>query len=136
MSTIVVGYDGSETAKHALERAAAIAAPTGSTVTVVSVVYVAAPAGRAGLYVDPDDVAEVRHELAEAEEILAWKGVQAETIERRGDAAEAILETAEEVGADLIVVGTRGLNVAERLVLGSVSTRIIHEAPCDVLVVR
>jgi nucleotide-binding universal stress UspA family protein len=43
---------------------------------------------------------------------------------------------ASDEGADLIVVGTRGLNVAQRALLGSVSTKIVHHAACDVLVVR
>ena len=47
-----------------------------------------------------------------------------------------IVQEAEESGADLIVVGTRGLNAAKRLVLGSVSTNVVHHAPCDVLVVH
>jgi nucleotide-binding universal stress UspA family protein len=47
-----------------------------------------------------------------------------------------IVETADELGADLIVVGTRNGNALERLVLGSTSTKVLHHAHCDVLVVR
>ena len=50
--------------------------------------------------------------------------------------AEVIIEAAKQANADLIVVGTHGHGAAKRLVLGSVSTKLAHEAPCDVLVVR
>ena len=46
------------------------------------------------------------------------------------------MEEAEESDADLIIIGTRGLSVAKRMLLGSVSTNVVHHAPCDVLVVR
>lgn len=134
MKNIVVGYDGSEPAKRALERAAEIA--QGATVTVVSAVHVLAPVGRAAVQIDPDEIAERRGELAEAKALLSGKGVAVKTVESHGDPADGIVETAKESGADLIVVGTRGANLASRVLLGSVSTKVVHEAPCDVLVVR
>jgi nucleotide-binding universal stress UspA family protein len=134
MRNIVVGYDGSETAKRALERAAELA--SGAAVTVVSAVHVHPAAGRSAGPVDPDEVSERRQELAEAEALLGEKGITPELVEGHGDPADVIVDQAKESGADLIVVGTRGLSMAERVLLGSVSTRVIHEAPCDVLVVR
>jgi nucleotide-binding universal stress UspA family protein len=53
-----------------------------------------------------------------------------------GEAAAEIVRIARESGADLIVLGARGLNPLKRLVLGSVSTKVLHDAPCDVLVVK
>ena len=47
-----------------------------------------------------------------------------------------MVQEAEASDADLIVVGTRGLHATKRLFLGSVSTKVVHHAPCDVLVVR
>jgi len=134
MKNIVVGYDGSDAARRALERAAEIA--NGATVTVVSVVHVMPPVGRAAVQIDPDEIAERRHELDEAKTLLAGKAVAVKTVESHGDPAKGIVETARDAGADLIVVGTRGANVASRVLLGSVSTKVVHEAPCDVLVVR
>lgn len=58
------------------------------------------------------------------------------THELDGDPAASILEVAEQVGADLIVVGARGLGAAERFVRGSVSTKVAHHSPCDVLIVE
>jgi nucleotide-binding universal stress UspA family protein len=47
-----------------------------------------------------------------------------------------IVQEAEDSGADLIIVGTRGHNAAQRVLMGSVSTNVVHHAKCDVLVVR
>ena len=136
MRNIVVGYDGSETAKRALERTAELASKEGATVTAVSAVQVLPPAGRSAGAIDPDEVTERRQELSEAEAFLAEKGIKANLVEGHGDPAEVIVDAAKETGADLIVVGTRGLSTAERVLLGSVSTKVLHDAPCDVLVVR
>ncbi len=59
-----------------------------------------------------------------------------ETFARQGDAADAILDVAEEQHADLIVVGNRGMTGASRFLLGSVPNKISHHAPCSVLIVR
>jgi nucleotide-binding universal stress UspA family protein len=53
-----------------------------------------------------------------------------------GQPAPAIIAAAEEPGVDLVVIGARGLGVLGRLVLGSVSDRVVHHAPCPVLVVK
>lgn len=135
MEKIVLGYDGSENAEQALERAAAIA--DGATVTVVSAVHVHPTARKTGAHlVDHDEVAERQRCLAAAREFLDARGIATRTVEAHGDPAAAIVDEARAQHADLIVVGTHGRNRAERLVLGSVSTKVVHEAPCDVLVVR
>ena len=59
-----------------------------------------------------------------------------ETFARQGDAADAILDVAEEQRADLIVVGNKGMTGAKRFLLGSVPNKISHHAPCSVLIVR
>jgi len=53
-----------------------------------------------------------------------------------GSPDSRIVETAEKIGADLIIVGSHGYNRWERLLLGSVSDSVVHHAPCSVLVVR
>jgi nucleotide-binding universal stress UspA family protein len=53
-----------------------------------------------------------------------------------GDPADEILKAAKQIEAELIVMGARSLGTVERLVLGSVSTKIMHEAGCDVLIVK
>lgn len=135
---LVVGYDGSDDARRALERASRFAA--GDAVLVVSVVPLSAPAGRGPAGVEARQI-EVHHEqLEEARKVLASHGVEARLIETLGnpigDAADALMHVARDQGAELIVVGTRGLGGLKRLVLGSVSAKLVREAPCDVLVVR
>jgi nucleotide-binding universal stress UspA family protein len=131
---IVVGYDGSEAARRALERAAELAG-YGTTVTVVSVAPAVYGNGLPPL-ADPDDVERARRLLDKARDELVSRHVTVSTRDSIGDAAEQIVETAEELGADLVVVGTHNGNAIERLVLGSTSTSVVHHAPCDVLVVR
>ena len=133
---IVVGYDGSEHAKRALAKAAALA--DGGEVYVVAGVHLTAPMGRSGGRgdEDPHEAAESDRALDEAQAFLKGKGVKVTTVKGIGDPAKALVEQAQESGADLIVVGSRGLSGAERLTLGSVSTHVVHHSPCDVLVVK
>jgi nucleotide-binding universal stress UspA family protein len=131
---IVVGYDGSEPAQRALDRAAELAG-YGTTVTVVSVAPSVYTQGLQPV-ADPDDTERARTLLAEARERLVLRQVHVSTRDAIGEPAAMIVETADELGADLIVVGTRNGNALERLVLGSTSTKVLHHAHCDVLVVR
>lgn len=138
MEQIVVGFDGSEHSRRALERAADLAGD-GTVLSVVCAADVARllrdPAGGTGP-VDPADAEARAAALAEARTYLEGRGINARLVEGHGNPADVIVQEAEDSGADLIVVGTRGLNAAKRLVLGSVSTNVVHHAPCDVLVVR
>ena len=69
-------------------------------------------------------------------EALKGSGVEVETMPREGDPADAILDVAEEKGADLIVVGNKGMTGAKRFLLGSVPNKISHHAPCSVMIIR
>ena len=137
MERIVVGFDGSEHGRKALARAADIA--DGATIAVVAAANVARllrdPAGGVAP-VDPAEAEARTNALAEAREYLEGRGIKGVFVEGHGNPADVIVQEAEDSGADLIVIGTRGLNAAQRLVLGSVSTNVVHHAPCDVLVVR
>jgi nucleotide-binding universal stress UspA family protein len=136
METIVVGFDGSEHGLRALERAAQLARG-GATIRVVSAVDVTRFSRSGGTSaVDPAEADERTKALEEARTYLASQGVQADFVEGTGDPADVLCLDAEETGADLIVVGTRGLSSAKRWLVGSVSTKVVQHAPCDVLVVR
>jgi nucleotide-binding universal stress UspA family protein len=137
MDRIVVGFDGSDHARKALARAVEIAG--GATIAVVAAAgpqrLLRDPAGG----VSPEDPADAdarTNALAEAREYLGGKGIDGVYVEGHGHPADVIVQEAEESGADLIIVGTRGLNAARRMLIGSVSTTVVHHAPCDVLVVR
>jgi nucleotide-binding universal stress UspA family protein len=138
MQTIVVGYDETEPAKRALERAADLVGAFGSKLIVISVAPVLTPSGGHGSGgPDPTDPPEKHsEELAHAREYLDGRGVSAEYVAAVGPPADGIVATAEEHGADLIVVGTREPSMLERLVGSSVSQSVSHHAHCDVLIVH
>lgn len=132
---ILVAYDGSEGAKRALEQAAELA-HNGASVSVVSVAEPLPQFGRAGAMLLPEEDEERQRELLDAKAVLAAKGIDASVMERKGDAATMIIDEAEKEGSEVIVMGTRGLNTAQRWLMGSVSSRVVQHAPCDVMVVR
>jgi nucleotide-binding universal stress UspA family protein len=133
---ILLAYDGSDGAKRALEQAAELAQSDGRSVTVVSVAETL-NLGRGGSHIVPEDEdSERKRELAEAVALLSDRGVKVRAVERKGEPAAMIIDEAENEHSELIVIGTRGLNAAKRAVLGSVSTDVVHRAPCSVLVVR
>jgi nucleotide-binding universal stress UspA family protein len=132
MKNIVVAYDGSEQAEAALDRAAELGR-TGASVTVVTAVGLGIH-GVTGRSMGARDEDEVDRQKGVLDAGVAH--LKAKSVEGEGDAADVIIEAANEAKADLIIVGTRGLNAAKRALLGSVSTKVAHNAPCDVLIVR
>ena len=138
MKTIVVGYDNTEPSQRALERAADIAEKFGSRLVVTSVSPVLIPSGTHGTGgIDPTDPPEQHQaELEQAKQYLSGRNLSAELQPASGDAAEAIVEAAEQTGATLIVVGTREPGTLERLLGTSVSQAVSKHAHCDVLIVH
>ncbi len=142
---IVAGTDGSDTAKTAVRYAVDLARELGARLHIVSAY-------------EPASDQRLRNEKVEVPKDLQWMvnpredvlslledarlqaraaGVErVETFARQGDAADAILDVAEEQRSDLIVVGNRGMTGAKRFLLGSVPNKISHHAPCSVLIVR
>jgi len=144
-ASIVVGTDGSDTATSAVRYAIDLARELGARLQIVSAY-------------EPVSDQRLRNERIEVPKDLQWiinphedvlamldraradaqlAGVeQVETFARQGDAADAILDVAEEQSSDLIVVGNRGMTGAKRFLLGSVPNKVSHHAPCSVLIVR
>ena len=143
--TIVVGTDGSETAKEAVRQASELARAIGASILLVSA-YEPVTEGRLRQERSevPEDVSwmvnpreDVQGVLDDAAEKMRETGVETvETFAREGDPADAILDVAEERGADLIVVGNKGMTGARRFLLGSVPNKVSHHAPCNVMIVR
>ncbi len=142
-SGIVVGTDGSETAAKAVRVATEMAEVHGSRLHVVTAYEPVLPAlskeerdalGELAWMASPGELAE--RLVAEAAERAAGAGIEVETHVHAGDAAHAVIEVAEARGADLIVVGNKGLSSPARFLLGSVPSKVVHHAPCHVLVVR
>ena len=143
--SIVVGTDGSETAKEAVRQAAELAKRMSAELLLVSAYE---PVSEARLRQErrdvPEDVSwmvnpreDVQAVLDEEAERLRGEGLEnVETVAREGDPADAILDVAEEKNADLIVVGNKGMTGARRFLLGSVPNKVSHHAPCNVMIVR
>jgi len=144
---IVVGTDGSQRAHLAVDAAISLAQQYGATLHVVHahhVISAAHAAAGADVGVAPVDVIEANAGIHEEGQAIcdqavkraAQAGINAEAHCVGGDAAEALIHVAETTGADLIVVGNRGMEGVRRFLLGNVPNKISHHAPCSVLIVR
>lgn len=134
---VIVGYDESDTSKHVLERAVAIAKAFGSELIVTSVAPAMMSSTRSGGPIDPTDPPEAHIEdLHHARTYLEGEGVKADLVPAVGDPARTIAELAKERDADLIVVGTHEPNVIARLFGQSVTETVVHKVHCDVLIVH
>ena len=142
--SIVVGTDGSETAGEAVREAIELAKAIGASIELVSAYE---PVSRERLREEarqaPGDMQwminareDVEATLKEACERVQAAGIEVNSYAREGDPADAILDVAEERGADLIVVGNKGMTGAKRFLLGSVPNKVSHHAPCSVLIIR
>jgi nucleotide-binding universal stress UspA family protein len=140
---VVVGIDGSETSREALRWAAGEAASRGAELHVVHAWDVpslgagvgATPGRRQGTA--PEAQRQVAEDLVSSEiaaELRDLSGVEVRSSIGRGSAAGVLLEAAR--GADLLVVGSRGLGGFAGLLLGSVSAKMASHAPCPVVIVR
>jgi nucleotide-binding universal stress UspA family protein len=144
-SRIVVGTDGSETAIEAVRQATELAKLSGARLDIVSA-FEPIPQQRvkAEAREAPGDV---QYEISPREDVnlildaatgeakkAGIEEVQAHA--REGEPADAILDVAEEINADLIVVGNKGMTGARRFLLGSVPNKVSHHAPSSVIIVR
>lgn len=138
--SIIAAVDGSPVGRNILSKAVEQARLRNTTLHVVhvfqppTVVY-----GMAGAYIFDE------HALAESEQNAVWEavgpqledaGVEWVRADLSGYPPTAITEYAKSVDATLIVIGTRGHGEFRALVLGSTSHGVIHDSPCDVLVVK
>jgi nucleotide-binding universal stress UspA family protein len=140
--TIVVGTDGSPTARQAVAHAAQLAALCNARLHIVH----AYRPPQAMLVADVATIAVPadmhQHAAETAREICADAASEAKrlgaTVEEHtvpADPGDALINMAEHVGADLLVVGNRGMSGVRRFVLGSVPNKVSHHSPCNLLIV-
>jgi nucleotide-binding universal stress UspA family protein len=132
VESIIVGTDGTDTAERAVDRAGAMARAFGSTVHVLSAYSddktPLVGAGKQG------DRTHAEQHVDRARERLAKQGVESETHLTNQEPGRALVAIADEQGAQMIVVGNKGMTGARRI-LGSVPNYVSHHADCDVLIV-
>jgi nucleotide-binding universal stress UspA family protein len=142
--SIVVGTDGSDTARQAVRQAIELARSVGARIELVSAYEPVSDARLRERSIQvPEDLQwminpreDVQATLEQAADEIRAAGVEVEVFARQGDPADAILDVAEERGSDLIVVGNKGMTGAKRFLLGSVPNKVSHHAPCSVLIIR
>jgi nucleotide-binding universal stress UspA family protein len=138
---IVVGTDGSGRATVAVNEAFDLARMAGATVHTVYAVHPVVVAGFHDAVTTQVEIDSLRQEVEAIRDRALAQG------ERLGvpvefhspgssDAAGALIKIAEEVDADLVVVGNRGMSGVTRFVLGSVPNKVSHHCPCSVLIVN
>ncbi|MGH3359259.1 MAG: universal stress protein [Nocardioidaceae bacterium] len=131
MSTIVVGYVPKQEGRAALDRAAAEAVLRKARLVVVN-------SHRGGRDYDRDDALETEQQLQEVRDKLNEAGVEHEIrqLVRGMDPADDLLNVAEDLNADFIVIGLRRRSPVGKLILGSNAQRVLLDAPCPVLAVK
>jgi nucleotide-binding universal stress UspA family protein len=141
LHNIVVGIDGSEQACHAAAISSDIARRSGATLHFVTIVR--PPEGWWGIVGSPPTPSALSKSLTEAQrEILDsvvaaidLTDIEVVQVEDVGDPARMLLDYADKVDADLMIIGRRGAGLIERIMLGSVANRVMHDAECPVMLV-
>jgi nucleotide-binding universal stress UspA family protein len=141
MARILLATDGSPSARSATRKAVELARATGWPLTIATVWHLPVTGFAYEPLVTVPEVEEavregVRGALAAAAETARTEGIEPETVLLDGIPADEICALAEQREAGLIVIGSHGWGPMRRLLFGSVSSAVLHHAPCPVLVVR
>lgn len=141
LKKILIATDGSETAEKAADFGIQIAGLSGTKVYAVYVIdttpYYSIPLDEIWSKDVYAQLEEMGHQATSyVEKIAKAAGMETESIVLKGDPAEKIVNFAEEHNVDMIIVGSLGKGKFERLVIGSVSEKVVRHAKVPVLVVR
>jgi len=137
MKNILVAHDGSKSSEKALKKAFQIAEAFDSSVTVLSVipeVYLTELMEMDRARISESLTEDAKKMMAKIKAKAKIKSLK--TVIRQGSPAEEILKAAQRIKADVIVTGSHGRHGAQKFLLGSVSSKIVDHAVCDVLVVK
>ncbi|WP_413173481.1 universal stress protein [Anabaena azotica] len=131
--TVLFPIDQSRAAREAAEVVTNVVQKYGSRLILLSVVEEAAPdAPNADPMMSPEAVAKL---LENAQALFSQQGIIAEVLERQGKPAFTICDVADEIEANLIIMGCRGLGLTDEGATDSVTSRVINLSPCPVLIV-
>jgi nucleotide-binding universal stress UspA family protein len=138
MKKILIAHDGSKSSEKALKKGLRIAETFNATVTVLSVIpelYLTElmEMDRARIL---ETMTKETKEMMEKIKAKTGHMKSLKTVIKQGDPADEILNAAEKMKADVIITGSHGRHGAQRFLLGSVSSKIVDHAECDVLVVK
>ena len=136
-SKILVAIDGSESAKKAFTTSIYLASVSKCRIDVIHVVSCEFGGdSAASLELVENLKIKANSMLEEYKKYALEKGIDPKFMLEIGDPANMIIEIVNSKDYDLVVLGTRGMNVFKELVLGSVSIKVMHHAKCPVMVVR
>jgi len=136
---ILIAHDGSAQADKALQEASKMAVLMAAEITIMTVapdLCLTEVSDSECKLITESLFSEAEGSMKKVTTDLAAMGIKADIVIKDGHPAEKIIDTAEEIGADLIVVGSHGRHGAKRFFLGSVSAKIVEHAPCHVLVIK
>lgn len=133
--TVLFPIDGSRESREAVDTVVNVVKTYGSRLVLLSVVEESV----AGEESPPKEAMTSAEAIAEllktAQSMFAQQGIEAETIEREGKPAFTICDVADELGAELIIMGCRGMGLTEEGAADSVTFRVMNLSPCPILVV-
>lgn len=131
--TVLFPIDQSRAAREAAEVVTNVVQKYGSRLILLSVVEEpTADAPNSDPMMSPEAVAKL---LENAQALFSQQGITAEVLERQGKPAFTICDVADEIEANLIIMGCRGLGLTDEGATDSVTSRVINLSPCPVLIV-
>jgi nucleotide-binding universal stress UspA family protein len=139
---ILFATDGSEPSLRALETLVDLAKSFNSKITVLNSYEVPIPITKyevsSDLYLSVEEALSKnsREVLEEVKNRLDKEGVQADYISQVGDSGSLIVEKASEVESSMILMGSRGLGSIKSVLMGSVSSYVLHHAKCPVMIIH
>ncbi|MDI6801740.1 MAG: universal stress protein [Thermodesulfovibrionales bacterium] len=139
LEKILVAHDGSKSSDKAMKKAVEMSVCMNASLTILSVIpelYLTELTSVDRNRIFEALASETTEAMEKIRKSLSGRSIDVKTLIRQGDPAEKILETAQKMKADLIVIGSHGRHGTKKFLLGSVSSKIVDYSKCPVLVVK
>lgn len=133
--TVLFPIDQTRESRHAADLVTNIVKTYNSSLTILSVVEAATGAAEDGSKPVMQSEEAIAKLLDGAKQMFTAQGVEAKTMHQEGKPAFVICDVADDIDADLIIMGSHGVDIAEGNIAESVSDRVINLSPCPVLIV-